>query len=975
MSKMILSLLVLSFSFGQVTNVDWETQVYPIFSDAGCHSCHGASGGFTIGGTATEAYSNIVNQMSSCNSLDYIEPFDTSASHLYLKITGNQDCGARMPYNNQTYFDSHTDQLELIQVWIQEGALPAAETTDGGVFISEYIEGSSNNKALEIFNATGADLDLSTLEIKLSRNGFGWGMYDATTAEPGFIYPLSGTLQSGDVYVLAADAAGTEILAAADVALAYPSVCHFNGDDAIGLFENGVLIDIIGVELEDPGSAWDVAGEGAATGEHTLVRKASVNVGTTDWSASAGTNADDSEWIVYAQDTFEYLGFHVWSGGGGENLAPVANAGSDQTVGYSEEITLDGSSSLDPDGTIDSYLWNQVSGTSVTLNNAPTSIATFTSPGSDATLVFTLQVTDDQGATDTDTVTVNVLNISPSAVFFSEYIEGSSYNKAVEIFNGTEGTIDLADYQFWQISGGGEWPEYTIDLTGSLAAGETYVICHPDADAAMLAVADLVITLYHNGDDAQGIAQNFAGTWILIDAIGESGDAPTGGWDVAGVSQGTKDHTLVRQSTVLTGNTDWSSSAGTNASDSEWIVYDVNTFDYLGTHNQNADAPVIVNLSATPDFVTSTTELEVSADITPVVGTVTSASIWYGTDGSLLNEAVMWLESGTTWMGLIPPQSGNSVLQFQVSGTDDAGNTGESTTLSVLVASSTPTSIADIQADVASYVDQIVTLQGIVTIGVGVLDEDDTKAYIQDASGRGLNIFDFDILPNMDRGDELQMVGYIDQYFTTTEIVDFVYQRLSTGNTIPAVQEVTVTQANSSNYEGTFIQINGEVTNSVVVGGGQKITISDGGDSTFVMIWPSTGIDVTPLTVGSTWSLAGVGSQYSDEYQLLVGYSDDIVNLGIDDDLIIPTQFGLHNAYPNPFNPATTLTWTLDHSGEHELAVYNILGQQVSMLSKGYKNAGSYTSVWQAGSLSSGVYFVQLTAENKKDIHKILLVK
>ena len=99
------------------------------------------------------------------------------------------------------------------------------------------------------------------------------------------------------------------------------------------------------------------------------------------------------------------------------------------------------------------------------------------------------------------------------------------------------------------------------------------------------------------------------------------------------------------------------------------------------------------------------------------------------------------------------------------------------------------------------------------------------------------------------------------------------------------------------------------------------------------------------------------------------------MNLEINDDTNLPTMFGLHTAYPNPFNPSTTLAWTMDHSGEHELSVYNIIGQRVAVLSSGFMNAGSYTSTWQAGELSSGVYFVQLTSEHKKDIHKILLVK
>jgi hypothetical protein len=68
---------------------------------------------------------------------------------------------------------------------------------------------------------------------------------------------------------------------------------------------------------------------------------------------------------------------------------------------------------------------------------------------------------------------------------------------------------------------------------------------------------------------------------IVFDWNGNPGD----GWDVAGVSDATKDHTLVRKASVTEGNGgDWDSSAGTNEDDSEWIVLDENTWDYLGSH-------------------------------------------------------------------------------------------------------------------------------------------------------------------------------------------------------------------------------------------------------------------------------------------------------------------------------------------------------------------------------------------------------
>ena len=101
-------------------------------------------------------------------------------------------------------------------------------------------------------------------------------------------------------------------------------------------------------------------------------------------------------------------------GGGGEqppaNQAPVADAGRDQSVDAGEMVTLDGTGSNDPDGTVESYLWRQTGGTSlVTLSSNSTRTATFAAPdGGAETLTFRLTVTDDDGATDTDNVTITV---------------------------------------------------------------------------------------------------------------------------------------------------------------------------------------------------------------------------------------------------------------------------------------------------------------------------------------------------------------------------------------------------------------------------------------------------------------------------------------------------------------------------------------------------------------------------------------
>ena len=166
------------------------------------------------------------------------------------------------------------------------------------LFISEYIEGDGgNNKAIELYNPTGAELDLSNYRVVLYSNG-------ATSASQ--TTTLSGTLASGDVFVIYNGDSVTEITSVGDIS---GNVTFFNGDDAIVLEKTTdggttwVAIDVFGVVGEDPGSAWDV-GTGS-TANVTLVRKPGVVGGSTTWNPE--------EWIVYPANDFSYLGSHTAS--------------------------------------------------------------------------------------------------------------------------------------------------------------------------------------------------------------------------------------------------------------------------------------------------------------------------------------------------------------------------------------------------------------------------------------------------------------------------------------------------------------------------------------------------------------------------------------------------------------------------------------------------------------------------------------
>ena len=175
---------------------------------------------------------------------------------------------------------------------------------------------------------------------------------------------------------------------------------------------------------------------------------------------------------------------------------------------------------------------------------------------------------------------------SVSDLFISEYIEGSGNNKAMEIYNPTNASIDLSNYRLVRANNGANSIQYIQPLSGTLGAGNVYVVANPQADPLIIAVADLdtgAITFY-NGDDYMALEKDVASVWTPIDVIGVLGVDPGTAWTVAGIANATAEHTLVRKPSILMGTTDWVVSAGTDSLDSEWLVYPQNTLTYLGNH-------------------------------------------------------------------------------------------------------------------------------------------------------------------------------------------------------------------------------------------------------------------------------------------------------------------------------------------------------------------------------------------------------
>jgi hypothetical protein len=89
----------------------------------------------------------------------------------------------------------------------------------------------------------------------------------------------------------------------------------------------------------------------------------------------------------------------------------------------------------------------------------------------------------------------------------------------------------------------------------------------------------------------------------------------------------------------------------------------------------------------------------------------------------------------------------------------------------------------------------------------------------------------------------------------------------------------------------------------------------------------------------------------------------------------IPVQYKLEQNFPNPFNPSTTIKFSLPNATKVILSVYNSMGQEVSKLISGDMNAGVYSTIWNASGFASGIYYYRITTNNFIETKKLLLLK
>jgi hypothetical protein len=88
----------------------------------------------------------------------------------------------------------------------------------------------------------------------------------------------------------------------------------------------------------------------------------------------------------------------------------------------------------------------------------------------------------------------------------------------------------------------------------------------------------------------------------------------------------------------------------------------------------------------------------------------------------------------------------------------------------------------------------------------------------------------------------------------------------------------------------------------------------------------------------------------------------------------VPILWGL-SSYPNPFNSSITIRYSLREPSTVSIEIYDLLGRRIDNLPQGRQQAGNHQIIWQANSLSSGVYFYRIRGKNYSDAREMLLLK
>ena len=257
--------------------------------------------------------------------------------------------------------------------------------------------------------------------------------------------------------------------------------------------------------------------------------------------------------------------------------------------------------------------------------------------------------------------------------------------------------------------------------------------------------------------------------------------------------------------------------------------------------------------------------------------------------------------------------------------------------------------IKTVQDSIHIYDGQIITIEGVVTIGYGKIREDYTSIYVQDESGRGMNIFDFDAHADLVRGTRVRIQGQVEDYISgeavygTTELTNLAgIEVLEVGVALPEAAVLSIGESNDPTWDGTLIALNGWVTETPSeAGGGWNVELYDGSGTSTARVWETTGLSdfvAANIHKDALIQVTGIGSVYNDAFQALVCYEEDFVLQGTPPDDFEENEVNAATvSIPRPlFAPtlgeSVRILWNAPAGSRVWVQVFDIEGRAVATL-------------------------------------------
>ncbi len=546
-------------------------------------------------------------------------------------------------------------------------------------------------------------------------------------------------------------------------------------------------------------------------------------------------------------------------------------------------------------------------------------------------------------------------------LIISEYVEGLSNNKYLEIYNGTGSDVDLSNYRLRLFANGVSAPTNDVQLSGTLSHGSAVVYSN---SAAVLTLPDGVTAVTNaavnfNGDDA--VALYNTNTSAYVDIFGMIGQDPGAAWSDGTIT--TVDKTLVRKSTVVQGVS--VNPTGYVANDptafetlgAEWDMYDQNTVSYLGSHTmagggsleyvtgyQNLDVGNVTTYNVTgldPETTyyyvvraydvydqssPSSNEISVSTTAAP-------ASVVINADGTATGAAIV--SGGTIPESLLGADSGAPAVVYTITSTGvkdvtvykTAAFTGDwycwLNTSGGLIAGANPIQVANF------YIFEDVNFDA----------KGDVVVIINDNSTLPVELSSFTATLS---AQNLVSLMWVTQSETGVSGY-YIYRGIDTNASTAQIVSPLITATNTSTTQ-SYVYVDSEIYET----------------GTYYYWLQNVDID------GTTDFHGPIRLDY------VAGQNNGTPN--------IPVVTELKNVYPNPFNPIAFISYSLADNNPVAIKIYNNRGQLVRVIDNAPATAGNHRIEWNGldnsgNACSTGLYLVRMTAGNKTFTQKVVLVK